>query len=163
MPTRYILKFLDNHGLLNIYKRPQWLTISNGSINYVNSIEKKIEGNIFKNEKVINVERKNKKILVHSKSFSKKYDKIIFAIHSDDILNLLHKATNEERKVFSKYKYEENNITIHQDQSLMPNNKNIWSSWNVLNESKKFDNKNKITVTYWINKLQNLYTKSLFL
>ena len=23
----------------------------------------------------------------------------------------------------------------------------------------KFDNKNKITVTYWINKLQNLYTK----
>ena len=27
MPTRYILKFLDNHGLLNIYKRPQWLTI----------------------------------------------------------------------------------------------------------------------------------------
>ena len=69
MPTRYILKFLDNHGLLNIYRRPQWLTISNGSINYVNSIEKKIEGNIFKNEKVINVERKNKKILVHSKSF----------------------------------------------------------------------------------------------
>ena len=41
----------------------------------------------------------------------------------------------------------------------MPNNKNVWSSWNVLNESKKFDNKNKITVTYWINKLQNLYTK----
>ena len=159
MPTRYILKFLDNHGLLNIYKRPQWLTISNGSIHYVNSIEKKIEGNIFKNEKVVNVERKNKKILVHSKRFSKKYDKIIFAIHSDDILNLLQKATDDEREVFSKYKYEENNITIHQDQSLMPNNKNVWSSWNVLNESKKFDNKNKITVTYWINKLQNLYTK----
>ena len=41
----------------------------------------------------------------------------------------------------------------------MPNNKNVWSSWNVLNESKNFDNKNKITVTYWINKLQNLQTK----
>ena len=97
--------------------------------------------------------------MVHSKSFSKKYDKIIFATHSDDILNLLQKASDEEREVFSKYKYEENNITIHQDQSLMPNNKNVWSSWNVLNESKKLDNKNKITVTYWINKLQNLYTK----
>ena len=119
---------------------------------------KKIEGNIFKNEKVINVERKNKKILVHSKSFSKKYDNLIFAIHSDDILNLLQKATDDEREVFSKYKYEENNITIHQDQSLMPNNKNVWSSWNVLNESKKFENKNKLTGTDWINKLQNLYT-----
>ena len=40
MPTRYILKFLDNHGLLNIYKRPKWLTISNGSRNYVKNIEK---------------------------------------------------------------------------------------------------------------------------
>ena len=41
MPTRYILKFLDNHGLLNIYKRPQWLTISNGSINYVKKYREK--------------------------------------------------------------------------------------------------------------------------
>ena len=88
-----------------------------------------------------------------------KYDKIIFATHSDDILNLLQRASEEEKEVFSKYKYEENIIAVHQDPRLMPNNKNIWSSWNVLNESKKFDNKNKITVTYWINKLQNLYTK----
>ena len=80
MPTRYILKFLDNHGLLNIYNRPQWLTISNGSINYVKKLEKSIKAKIFKNEKVINVERKNKKVFIHSKDFTKQYDKVILAL-----------------------------------------------------------------------------------
>ena len=46
------------------------------------------------------LKEKIKKSLVHSKSFSKKYDKIIFAIHSDDILNLLQKASEEEKKYF---------------------------------------------------------------
>ena len=36
----------------------------------------------------------------------------------------------------------------------MPNNKNSWSSWNVLNNDDL--NKKNICVTYWINKLQNI-------
>ncbi len=159
MPTKYILKFLDNHGLLNIYRRPKWLTISNGSINYVKKLEKSIVGKIFKNEKVINVERKNKKVFINSKSFSKQYDKVIFAVHGDDILKLLKQPSVKEKEIFSKYRYEVNNIIVHQDQQLMPKNKNVWSSWNVLNEGKNSQSKRKICVTYWINKLQNLQTK----
>ena len=26
MPAKYILKFLDNHGLLSFFNRPQWKT-----------------------------------------------------------------------------------------------------------------------------------------
>ncbi|RPH03079.1 MAG: hypothetical protein CBC53_007735 [Alphaproteobacteria bacterium TMED93] len=159
MPTKYILVFLDNHGLLNISKRPKWLTISNGSINYVKKLEESIVGKIFKNEKVIYVERKRKKVFIQSKSFSKQYDKVIFAIHSDEILNILKQPNNEEIAVFSKCKYETNIILVHQDPKLMPKNKNVWSSWNVINGSSKSNIKNKICVTYWINKLQNLQTK----
>ena len=43
MPTKYVLKFLDNHGLLDIYRRPEWMTISNGSKNYVKKLEKKLD------------------------------------------------------------------------------------------------------------------------
>ena len=141
MPTKYIFKFLDNHGLLNIYRRPKWLTISNGSINYVKKLEKSIVAKVFKNEKVINVERKNKKVFIHSKSFSKQYNKVIFAVHSDDVLKLLKQPSKKEKEVFSKYRYEVNNILVHQDPQLMPKNKNVWSSWNVLNEGKGFESK----------------------
>ena len=36
----------------------------------------------------------------------------------------------------------------------MPENKNVWSSWNYLS-----NNNNKSSVTYWMNILQNLPTK----
>ena len=159
MPTKYIFKFLDNHGLLNIYRRPKWLTISNGSINYVKKLEKSIVAKVFKNEKVINVERKNKKVFIHSKSFSKQYNKVIFAVHGDDVLKLLKQPSIKEKEVFSKCRYEVNNILVHQDPQLMPKNKNVWSSWNVLNVGEDFESKSKICVTYWINKLQNFQTK----
>ena len=122
-------------------------------------MEQRISGKIFKNEKVINIERKNKKVIVHSKSFSKKYDKIIFAIHSDEILSLLKKPSRDEKKVFSEYKYVKNTIVVHQDQKLLPKNRNVWSSWNVINTGTNLKSKKKICVTYWINKLQKFETK----
>ena len=103
MPTKYLLKFLDNHGLLNLFKRPEWKTISKGSENYVKKLEKSINGKIYKNEKVMKVERRNKKVYVHSKSFSKTYDKVIFAIHADDILKLLEKPSNKEKEKYPIY------------------------------------------------------------
>ena len=160
MPTRYILKFLDNHGLLNLYHRPQWLTISNGSKTYVSELEKRIKGKVFRNQKVIGIERKKNKVLVHSKNFTKEYNKIILAVHGDDVLKLLKKPTKKEINVFSKYKYEKNTVLVHQDKRLMPKNKNVWSSWNVLNDNENSEIKKKICVTYWINKLQNLATKN---
>ena len=37
----------------------------------------------------------------------------------------------------------------------MPKNTKVWSSWNYLQDSEKV---NELTVTYWMNKLQNLGT-----
>ena len=39
----------------------------------------------------------------------------------------------------------------------MPNNKKVWSSWNSILDKK---NSSKNCVTYWLNKLQNLKTKT---
>ena len=159
MPAKNVLKFLYNHGLLNLFRRPEWKTISKGSENYIRKLEKSINGTIYKSEKVMKVERRNKKVYVHSKSFSKTYDKVIFAIHADDILKLLGKPSNREKEIFSKYSFEENVVLIHQDESLMPKNKNVWSSWNVIVNNQQDQINKEICVTYWINKLQNFHTK----
>ena len=41
---------------------------------------------------------------------------------------------------------------------LMPNSKKAWSSWNYLNTHTK--GQNNVCVTYWMNKLQDLNTKT---
>ena len=46
---------------------------------------------------------------------------------------------------------------MHNDIRLMPNKKNAWSSWNSILDKKDIS---KNCVTYWLNKLQNLNTKS---
>ena len=48
-PARTFLTFFKNHGLLGVSSHHQWLTVSNGSINYVNKIKEQISGKIFLN------------------------------------------------------------------------------------------------------------------
>ena len=153
MPMHTILIFFHNHGLLSFFGKPKWKTILGGSKNYVNAMSKKINGNIYVNEKVIDVSRKKNSIVIKSKNFTKKFDKVIFATHADDTLKLIKNPSYLENKILSLCKYESNNILVHQDIKFMPNYKKSWSSWNVINNN--LNNKN-ICVTYWINKLQNI-------
>ena len=48
---------------------------------------------------------------------------------------------------------QENTVVVHNDDSLMPSLKKLWSSWNVQSSSRSPD---RLTVTYWMNKLQAL-------
>lgn len=158
MPIKTILYFFNNHGLLSFFNKPKWRTIRGGSKNYVMAMLKKINGNIYVNEKVNCVIRNKKKIIIKSKNFSKIYDKVIFAVHSDDIVKLISNPSKDEVDAFTYCKYENNKIYVHQDKKLLPINKKVWSSWNVISNNqkaeKKLFNKN-ICVTYWVNKLQN--------
>ena len=95
-------------------------------------IRKKNKRKIFKNEEVIKVKRSKRKVHVHSKSFTKAYDKIIFAAHADDILKLLDNPSKKEKRYFLNINMKENLIFVHQDENFMPRNKNVWSSWNVI-------------------------------
>ena len=106
------------------------------------------------------MKRNSNSILIKSKNHEKSYDKVIFSIHSDDILKILKDPSEKEKSILSNCKYENNKIYVHQDQNLMPNNKNVWAAWNVITnekkENKKIFNMKHICVTYWINKLQKI-------
>ena len=54
------------------------------------------------------------------------------------------------------FQYKKNIGYLHNDDRLMPDSKNAWSSWNSILDK---NDTNKNCVTYWLNKLQNLKTK----
>tara|TARA_Y100000590_G_scaffold134353_1_gene153672 strand:+ start:730 stop:1971 length:1242 start_codon:yes stop_codon:yes gene_type:complete len=163
MPMSLFINFFQNHGLFKIRNRPQWYTVSGRSKTYVNKILSTINGEYFKNYEIIKVLRNQNNVRLYYGSSNEyfDYDKVVFATHADNILKLIENPTNNEKRIFSSFKYKKNLAYLHSDDRFMPKRKNIWSSWNTI-----LDNKNikKNCVTYWLNKLQNLKTvKNYFL
>ena len=163
MPMSLFINFFQNHGLFKIKNRPQWYTVSGRSKTYVNKILKTINGEYFKNYEITKVLRNKNKIRLYYGSSNEyfDYDKVVFAVHADNILGLINDPTENEKKIFKNFKYKKNVAYLHTDDLLMPLRKNIWSSWNsILNKENLKEN----CVTYWLNKLQNLKTdKNYFL
>ena len=105
-PARTFITFFKNHGLLGVSSHHQWLTVSNGSINYVNKIKDKISGKIFLNSDVIKIRRvENGAYLIHKNGEETFYDKVVLAMHAPDALKILDDATAKETEILSAFKY----------------------------------------------------------
>ena len=156
-PARTFITFFKNHGLLGVSSHHQWLTVSNGSINYVNKIKDKISGKIFLNSDVIKIRRvENGAYLIHKNGEETFYDKVVLAMHAPDALKILDDATAKETEILSAFKYKENSAVLHNDNNILYPNKKMYAAWNYTSSYIKSDS---VTLTYWINTLQNLKTK----
>ena len=156
-PARTFITFFKNHGLLGVSSHHQWLTVSNGSINYVNKIKDKISGKIFLNSDVIKIRRvENGAYLIHENGEETFYDKVVLAMHAPDALKILSDATSKENEILSAFKYKENSAVLHNDNNILYPNKKMYAAWNYTSSYIKSDS---VTLTYWINTLQNLKTK----
>ena len=155
MPYKFFLKFFQNHGLFKLKNRPQWYTVTNRSKTYVENILSKISGEHFKNYQIKKIKRKSNGIDLYYGGESEffDYDKVILATHADEALSIIDNPTDDEKKILSNFSYKENIAYIHTDESIMPKNKNAWSSWN---SSIKKNEIEKNSITYWLNLLQNL-------
>ena len=158
MPMILFINFFQNHGLFKIKNRPQWYTVSGRSKTYVKKILETINGEYFKNYKIKSVLRNKNGVRLYYGSSNEyfEYDKIVFAVHANEALELINNPTENERKILKNFQYKKNIGYLHNDVRLMPDKKNAWSSWNSILD--KNDIK-KNCVTYWLNKLQNLKTK----
>ena len=155
-PARTFLQFFKNHGLLGVTTQHQWLTVSNGSINYVQKIQKHISGKIFLNSDVVKVKRVDGKVELHHEDGGVSYyDKVVFALHAPDALKLLDDASEEESEILSAFAYKENDALLHTDANALYPDKKIYAAWNY----KSNEDKDSETLSYWINRLQNLQTK----
>lgn len=163
-PAQSFTTFFDNHGLLTINDQPQWHTVSGGSHHYVNKIAAELQDSTIRlSSPVQSVERRNNKVYVTDNSGnSEEYDAAIIATHSDQALNMLSNPTEDESNVLGSMKYQDNKAYLHRDPSFMPKRKSCWASWNYLCDD-IVDTRAQITVTYWMNLLQNISNEtSLF-
>ena len=158
MPMLSFINFFQNHGLFKIKDRPQWYTVSGRSKIYVKKILETINGEYFKNYKISNVLRNENGIKLYYGSSNEyfEYDKVVFAVHADEVLKLIKNPTENEKKILQNFQYKKNIAYLHNDDRLMPSRRNVWSSWNSILD--KNDIK-KNCVTYWLNNLQNLKIK----
>ena len=112
--TQFILDFFENHGLANILKkRPQWMTISNGSANYVKNISKSVGvDNYITNSEVIYVDQKNKKVRCQN-NIEYSYDLLILCNNTNQINKILQNKTENQKILLAMGNYTKNKIIVH--------------------------------------------------
>ncbi|KJG17735.1 NAD(P)/FAD-dependent oxidoreductase [Photobacterium angustum] len=162
-PLAFFLRFFLNHGLLDITNRPQWRVIPGGSREYVRKMMSYIGDCIQLNSPVSSVKRSKGKVIVTVDSKQEEFDQVIFACHSDQALTMLSDATSEENYVLSDIHYQENEVVLHTDTSLLPKRKAAWASWNYsLPKSSDDRERNLASLTYNMNILQGILAPETF-
>jgi predicted NAD/FAD-binding protein len=157
-PARSFIRFFVNHGLLRLSDRPAWRTVTGGSRRYVAEIEAALAGGVRKGVPVAAVRRENEgaTVLLADGSVTR-HDAVVLATHGDEALRLLADASPRERAVLGAVRTQANRMLLHTDTRLMPRRKGVWSSWNYLARDGG-DHGREVSLTYWMNKLQNLDT-----
>lgn len=157
-PAKAMIDFMKNHAILSSTGQHQWWTVKGGSREYVTRLSEKldragVEIRLF--APVQGVRRTaggvEVQVLHGEREF---FDEVVFACHSDQALNLLEDVQPYEYAALSKVKYQPNEMVLHCDESLMPKNKKVWSSWAYCEDAGR--RPDRIHLTYWINKLQSL-------
>ena len=154
-PAKFFVRFFDNHGMLNINDRPQWLTITGGSINYVKKLISPFEKKIKLNSQIKSVERKNDHVAIQFHDRTERFDWVFFACHSDEALKLIKSPTQDEKNVLKAIPYKDNEVILHFDERFMPRRKLAWAAWNYHVTE---DSSSPVSLTYNMNILQNLKT-----
>lgn len=157
-PAASFIRFHDNHGLLRIFNRPQWRTVTGGSRVYVKALMDQLADRVRPGCKVASVFRGASQVVVRDHDgASAIYDDVVLATHADQALALLHDPTIEERRLLGAFRYSQNRAVLHSDPALMPRRRAVWASWNYIGETTE-DVRTSPAVTYWMNALQKLPT-----
>ena len=158
-PLQFFVRFFKNHGLLSVSDRPQWCVVEGGSSSYIAPLTKSFKQHIRLNCAVTRVERDALGVTLHSAAGSERFDKVIFACHSDQALALLAEPTRIEKEILGALPYADNDVVLHTDTRLLPKRPLAWASWNYRLGGPASQ---PAAVTYDMNILQGIQSETTF-
>ena len=154
-PVDTFFRFCHNHGLLQLTGRPVWKTVIGGGREYVRRLAASIE-DIRLASPVEAVVRDTDGVRLRLENGTTEgFSQIVFACHSDQALALLADIVDIEKKLLSRFSYQQNRAVLHMDNSLLPRNREAWAAWNYIAGTGAPDAR-PVSVSYLINKLQPL-------
>lgn len=160
-PLTAFVRFFENHGLLKVSNRPEWRTVVGGSRQYVNRLLADFPGRIVCGDAVISLARDATGVEVRLANGGRhRFDQCVIATHADEARSLIADADRLEREVLAPFRYEANEAVLHRDRALMPKRRRLWTSWNYLGSTQPGDRPAGPCITYWMNKLQPLSTRT---
>jgi len=160
MPLHFLVRFFDNHGLLQLRDRPVWRVIRGGSREYVDKLVAGHRHRIRLNTPVRSVRRFHDRVeIVTDVSAPERFDAVFLACHSDQALAMLERPTRAEREVLGAIRYQDNDAVLHTDSSVLPRSRRAWAAWNYHVPP---DRRQHVAVTYNMNLLQSLQCREQY-
>ncbi len=168
-PVDYLLRFLDNHGLIGFGKGKPWRTIQGGSMEYVRRIVERLPADAVRaGDPVVTVRRgtvdagsgdgiANAVEVVTDSGTHERFDAVVMATHADTTLTLLSDADDAERAALGLFEYTANEVVLHTDETTLPRRSGARGSWNVETVDCRRPG-GQLTMTYYMNRLQRLTT-----
>ena len=159
-PAGFLARFFHNHGMLGFRDRPQWRTVTGGSRRYVEEITRPFADRIRLSSPVRAVTRLHDHVEVAADGGETElFDEVVIAAHSDQALAMLTDPSRAEREVLGAIAYQPNEAVLHTDERMLPRRRAAWASWNFhLTDPPS----QRTALTYWMNNLQRLDSKTTF-
>ena len=163
-PARSFMAFMENHQLLDFTGRPQWRTVSGGSRQYITRILSQLKKPPRTGVHITGLRRHAGGVMLSIAGEGEVwYDRVVMAAHADQSLELITDASDAEREILGAFDFQPNTAILHSDISQMPKRRRLWASWNYQTGSMQMttgsdasDKPNDLSVTYWMNRLQNI-------
>ena len=153
-PLFFLVRFLSNHGLLQLRNRPQWKTIIGGSQEYIRPLMQPLQNHIHLNCPIVSVRRNSENVLIQSSDGREEsFDYVIMALHADQALAVLRDSDALESEILTSFPYHENEAVLHTDHTVLPKRRRSWASWNYHLGT---DVNRPVSVTYDLGRLQRL-------
>lgn len=160
-PAATLIRFFANHGLLQVANHPDWWVLAGGSSVYIPKLIQPLGQRVHAGVGVESITRAQAGVrLKLTNGAEAEFDEVVIAAHAPQALNMLTDASATEREVLGAFATARNEAILHTDASLLPRRKSAWASWNYRIE---WDKSKPATLTYDMNRLQNLPTPERYL
>ena len=156
-PLAYLLRFLDNHGLIGVGRAHPWRTVTGGSRTYVDRLLATLPSHTLRaGDAVVGIMRDPSGVRIQTANgLRERADAVVLATHANDAGALLTDADAAERTALASFGYTRNEVVLHTDHRLMPRRRGAWSSWNVEQVACGSPGA-ELTMTYHMDRLQRL-------